>query len=170
MVAYTCRYSSGQLIPICQSVAVAELGSKSPLEYLQVQDITLVSLLCIYMIPTDCKITNFSLYLYCTGKHELKLSYSALIFYTYTCQLSVLPNSQLILQAMSDQQIEWHTFLWGHTTEMSMQGLNSMHPQQPLFCWIPITTIYPFNGKQLRAQLHSHPEQYTFIQFYNLSA
>ena len=36
VVAYTCRYSSGQLIPIFQSVAVAELGIKGPLEYLQV--------------------------------------------------------------------------------------------------------------------------------------
>jgi len=36
VVAYTCRYSSGQLIPIFQSVAVAELGIKVPLEYLQV--------------------------------------------------------------------------------------------------------------------------------------
>jgi len=32
VVAYTCRYSSGQLIPIFQSVAVAELGIKGPLE------------------------------------------------------------------------------------------------------------------------------------------
>ena len=36
VVAYTCRYSSGKLIPIFQSVAVAELGIKGPLEYLQV--------------------------------------------------------------------------------------------------------------------------------------
>ena len=63
MVAYTCRYSSGQLIPIFQSVAVAELGIKGPLEYLQVYATTLVSLLFIYMIPIACKITNFSLYL-----------------------------------------------------------------------------------------------------------
>jgi len=33
VVAYTCRYSSGQLIPIFQSVAV---GIKGPPEYLQV--------------------------------------------------------------------------------------------------------------------------------------
>ena len=33
--AYTYRYSSGQLIPIFQSVAVAEVGIKGPLEYLQ---------------------------------------------------------------------------------------------------------------------------------------
>ena len=32
VVAYTCRYSSGELIP----VAVAELKFKGPLEYLQV--------------------------------------------------------------------------------------------------------------------------------------
>jgi len=36
VVAYTCRYSSEQLIPIFQSVAVVELGIKGPLEYLQV--------------------------------------------------------------------------------------------------------------------------------------
>ena len=36
VVAYTCRYSSGQLIPIFQSVTVAELGIKGPVEYLQV--------------------------------------------------------------------------------------------------------------------------------------
>ena len=36
MIAYTCRYSNGQLIPIFQSVAVAELEIKGPLEYLQV--------------------------------------------------------------------------------------------------------------------------------------
>ena len=36
VVAYTWRYSSGQLIPIFQSVAVAELGINCPLEYLQV--------------------------------------------------------------------------------------------------------------------------------------
>jgi len=36
VVAYTCRYSSGQLILIFQSRAVAELRIKSPLEYLQV--------------------------------------------------------------------------------------------------------------------------------------
>ena len=36
VVAYMCRYSGGQLIPIFHSVAVAELGIKGPLEYLQV--------------------------------------------------------------------------------------------------------------------------------------
>ena len=35
-IIYTCRYSSGYLIPVIQSVAVAELGIKSPLEYSQV--------------------------------------------------------------------------------------------------------------------------------------
>jgi len=35
VLADTCRYSSGQLIPIFQTVAVAELGIKGPLEYLQ---------------------------------------------------------------------------------------------------------------------------------------
>ena len=44
-----------------QPVAVAELGIKGPLEYLQVYAITLVSLLLIYMIPISYKITNFSL-------------------------------------------------------------------------------------------------------------
>jgi len=42
MVADTCRYSSGQLIPIFQSVAVAELGIKGPLEYLQVLPVKLL--------------------------------------------------------------------------------------------------------------------------------
>jgi len=32
VVANTCGYSSGQLIPIFQSVAVAELGFKGPLQ------------------------------------------------------------------------------------------------------------------------------------------
>ena len=64
MVASTCRYSGGHLIPVFQTVTVAELGTKSPLEYLQVLATTLVSLLFIYMIPIDCKITIFSLYLF----------------------------------------------------------------------------------------------------------
>ena len=63
MVAYTCRYFSGQLIPIFHIVAVAELGIKGPLEYLQVWATTLVSLISIYMIPIACEITNFFLYL-----------------------------------------------------------------------------------------------------------
>jgi len=63
MVVYTCRYSSGQLIPILQSVAVAKLGIKGPLQYLQMKATILVSLLFIYMIPIACKITNFFLIL-----------------------------------------------------------------------------------------------------------
>ena len=35
MITYTCRYSSGHLIPIIQSCQ-DELGIKCPLEYLQV--------------------------------------------------------------------------------------------------------------------------------------
>jgi len=46
---------------IFQSLAVAELGIKGPLEYLQAT--TPVSLLFIYMIPITCKITIFFLYL-----------------------------------------------------------------------------------------------------------
>ena len=52
-------------IPIFQSVAVAELGIKGPLQYLQVSATTLQCFLCfIYMIPIACKITKFSLYLF----------------------------------------------------------------------------------------------------------
>ena len=40
---------------------VAELGIKSPLEYLEVLAASLVSLIFIHIIPIDCKITNFSL-------------------------------------------------------------------------------------------------------------
>ena len=40
------------------------IGINFPLEYLQVQVITLVSLLFITMIPIDCKFTNFSLYFF----------------------------------------------------------------------------------------------------------
>ena len=36
VVADTCRYSSGQLIRMFQTVAVAGLGIKVPLEFLQV--------------------------------------------------------------------------------------------------------------------------------------
>ena len=36
-------------------IAVAELGIKGPIEYLQVYATTLVSLLFIYMIPIACK-------------------------------------------------------------------------------------------------------------------
>jgi len=61
VVADTCRYSSKHFIPIFQSqtVTVAELGIKCLLQYLQVSATTLVSFLFIYMIPIDCKITNF---------------------------------------------------------------------------------------------------------------
>ena len=44
VVADTCRYSSRQLIPIFQTVTVAELGIKGSLEYLQVSTTTLVPL------------------------------------------------------------------------------------------------------------------------------
>ena len=63
VVAYTCRYFSGKLIPIFQSVAVAELGIKGPLEYLQGVGYHHCFFTFIYMIPIACKITNFSLYL-----------------------------------------------------------------------------------------------------------
>ena len=43
---------------------MGELGVKGPLEYLLVSATTLVSLLFIYMIPIDCKVTKSSLYLY----------------------------------------------------------------------------------------------------------
>ena len=61
MITYTCKYSSGHLILIANSVVS---GIKCPLEYLQVQEIILVSLLFITMILIDYKVTNFSLYLY----------------------------------------------------------------------------------------------------------
>ena len=64
MVANHYRYSSRQLISIFQTVTVAELGIKGPLQYLQVSATTLVSLLFIYMISIDCKTTNFSLCLW----------------------------------------------------------------------------------------------------------
>jgi len=55
------------------------------------------------MIPTDCKITNFSLYLYCTGKHELKLSYSALI-----CLLHIHLLAKCITQQLANiTSYEW---------------------------------------------------------------
>ena len=43
VVADTCRYSSRHLIPIFQTVKVAELGIKGPLKYLQVSATILVS-------------------------------------------------------------------------------------------------------------------------------
>ena len=46
---------------IFQTVAVAELEIQDPLKYFQVSATTLASLLSIYMIPIDCKITIFSL-------------------------------------------------------------------------------------------------------------
>ena len=61
MVAYTCKYSRWQLIPIFQSVAVAELGIKGPREYLQVYATTLVSLL--FMIPFVFKIFLILVYI-----------------------------------------------------------------------------------------------------------
>ena len=86
MITYTCRYSSGHLIrnliPIIQSYQ-DELGIKCALEYLQVQVITLVSLLFITMIPIGCKITNFSLYL-------LVCLFSLNTRGGYKCQLNLL--------------------------------------------------------------------------------
>ena len=62
VVADTCRYSSGPLIPTFQSVAVVEIGIKDILEYLQVSATTLLSSIFIYMIPIDYKIITFSLH------------------------------------------------------------------------------------------------------------
>ena len=59
MVAYTCRYFSGPLIPNSAIATDWNVGINCLLEYWQV---SLVSLLYIYMIPIACKITNFSLY------------------------------------------------------------------------------------------------------------
>ena len=74
MVANTCRYSSGQLIPIFQSVEVAGLGIKGPLEYLQVWDTILVPLLFVYMIPIVYKITK-------VGSSSLYTRYSCIECY-----------------------------------------------------------------------------------------
>ena len=60
MVVNASKYASGQLIPIFQTVAVAELGIKYPLEYLQVSATTLVSLLFFLMVSTASKIVKFS--------------------------------------------------------------------------------------------------------------
>ena len=49
VVIDTCRYSSRKLIPTFQTVAVAELGIKGPLEYLQVS----ASLLFIYTYDSN---------------------------------------------------------------------------------------------------------------------
>ena len=64
MVAYTCRYSSGPLIPKPATATLWSTGINCPQKYLQVSAITLVSLLFIYMIPIDCKITIFFLYFF----------------------------------------------------------------------------------------------------------
>ena len=64
VVADICRYSSGPLIPTFQSIAVVEIGIKDILENLHVSATTLLSSIFIYMIPTDSKITNYSLYLF----------------------------------------------------------------------------------------------------------
>ena len=56
MITYTCRYSSGHLIPIIQSCQ-DELGIKCSLEYLQVLVITLVSTVKFFLIAT-CIIFN----------------------------------------------------------------------------------------------------------------
>ena len=64
-ITSACKYSSGNLIPIFQSLAVAELKIEGPLEYMQVQATTLVSLpFYLYDSYIDSKITNFSLYLF----------------------------------------------------------------------------------------------------------
>jgi len=60
--ANTSRYSSGLLIPN-SATTVWNIGINCLLEYLQVLATTLVSLHFIYMIPIDCKITYFSLYI-----------------------------------------------------------------------------------------------------------
>ena len=62
MVAYTIKYSSGPLIPNLATATVWNIGIKCPLECLVVQATTLVSLLFIYMIPIDCKITYACLF------------------------------------------------------------------------------------------------------------
>ena len=62
VAANTSRYSSGLLIPN-SAATVWNIGINCLLEYLQVLATTLVSLHFIYMIPIDCKITYFSLYI-----------------------------------------------------------------------------------------------------------
>ena len=111
--AYTCRYSSGQLIPLFQSVAVAELRIKGPLEYLQVQATTLVSLLFIYMIPIASKITKFSLLLYIQEQalqssisiSKMMFLYRNTKFFLYTLKQFCVPhvkcsNNLIILASM----------------------------------------------------------------------
>ena len=62
VVTYTCRYSSGYLIPIIQSCQ-DELRVKCLLEYLQVYRWSPLFPFII-MIPIDSKIANVSLYLF----------------------------------------------------------------------------------------------------------
>ena len=59
--SYTCRYSSGHLIPTIQSCQ-DELGIKFPLKYLQALVTTLVFLLFITMIPIDMQ-QNYNFFL-----------------------------------------------------------------------------------------------------------
>ena len=56
------------------------MGIKCILEYVQVLVITLVSLLFITMIPIDCKITNFSLYLFVCFFREITIIISWHVF------------------------------------------------------------------------------------------
>ena len=60
VIAYTCRYSKGHLIPIIQ-LCQDELGIKCTRISAGVDD-HLCFLTFITMIPIDCKIINFSLY------------------------------------------------------------------------------------------------------------
>jgi len=59
MVANTCRYFSGPLIPNSATVTVWNIGIKCLLEYLQVSATTLVSFLFIYMILLTVKLQIF---------------------------------------------------------------------------------------------------------------
>ena len=63
-MAYTCRYSSGPLIPNSATATVWNVGINCPQKYLQESATTLVSLRFIYIIPIVCKITKFSLLLF----------------------------------------------------------------------------------------------------------
>ena len=51
LVAYTCRYSSGPLIPNSATAADRNIGTNCPLEYLQVWATTLVYLLFVLYDP-----------------------------------------------------------------------------------------------------------------------
>ena len=79
VITYTCRYSSGPLIPNSATVTDWNIGINRPLEYLQVYATTIVSLLFIYVIPIACKITKIFLILVCLlfWKHH---NFSCLIF------------------------------------------------------------------------------------------